>query len=132
VAVSHAEQLGRVHSAAEAGFSLTQFQLSACPLRLGGDVVIFRPCALISGGTLHSSSAERASFRPYVAWGALGELSVRLGEVAEIVGDAGVGVPLIRDTFTFGCDTTARNCSYSQTTQSLYISTGLGFRLLLP
>jgi hypothetical protein len=50
----------------------------------------------------------------------------------EIVGDAGVGVNLIRDTFTFGPCSSAADCTQVGKTPPLYISTGLGFRLLLP
>jgi hypothetical protein len=57
-------------------------------------------------------------------------LSLRLGELTEIVGDVGVGAPLIRDTFTFGC-AAGSDCTYSSSTPALYISTELGFRLLL-
>jgi hypothetical protein len=133
VSITHAEQLQRIQAAGNASFTLTLVGLSACPLRIGGDIVVFRPCASVSGGGLHTTSDDPAArFRPYLSWGQTSTLSLRLGELAEIVGDAGVGVPLIRDTFTFGCDHAGVGCAYKSTPHPLYISAGLGFRLLLP
>jgi hypothetical protein len=132
VSITHVEQLQRIQAAGDASFTLTLVGLSACPLRIGGNIVVFRPCASASGGGLHTSSSDpTARLRPYASWGGTSMLSVRLGELAEIVGDAGVGVTLIRDTFTFGGCSQSK-CPYSATTQPLYISGGLGFRLLLP
>jgi hypothetical protein len=143
LASTHVERLGIATGPADpisrANFALTLFTLSACPLRIGGEVVVFRPCAALSGGVLRAWGTETKDPQPatrnYWSWGGVGTLSVRLGEVAEIVGDAGVGVTLIRDTFTFGdCRNgpNAPDCTPAGKTQPLYISTGLGFRLLLP
>ena len=136
VLITHVEQVGPLETAANANFTLTLLGLRACPLRIGGDVLVFRPCAAISGGGLHTTSEEAtARFRPYVSWGGTGLLSIRLGELVEIVGDAGVGVPVIRDTFWFGnCDGRGNGsaCTRIWKTPALYMSTGLGFRLRLP
>ena len=119
-----------------ANFALTLVTLSACPLRIGGDVLVFRPCAAMSGGALRAWGTESDAppqTRGYLSWGGSGTLAVRLGEVTEIVGDAGVGETLIRDTFIFGTPPCpGPQCVVAGETSALYISTSLGFRLLLP
>jgi hypothetical protein len=142
-AITHVERLGlpvespsEPQTSAEANFALTLVSLSACPLRIGGNVVVFRPCAVVSGGALRASGTDprdpQARTRPYWSWGGAGMLSVRLGQLLEIVGDAGVGMPLLRDTFTFGdCVGSRASCTFWKTTP-LYISSGLGLSLLLP
>jgi len=116
-----------------ANFALTLFTLSGCPLRIGGNIVVFRPCARVSGGVLRAWGTEtnqpQTATRNYWSWGGAGVLSVRVSELVEIVGDAGVGVNLIRDTFTFGRCASPSDCTQVGKTPPLYISTGLGFRL---
>jgi hypothetical protein len=113
----------------DANFALSLLALSVCPLRIGGDVLVFRPCAFASGGLLSAWATETAraqsNTRGYASWGGAGMLSIRLGEVVEIVGDAGVGLTLIRDQFGFEAVT-------FWTTPVPYVLTGLGFRLALP
>jgi hypothetical protein len=134
-AISHVERLGLSDPAGQANFTLTLLSLSGCPLRIGGDIVVFRPCATLSGGALHTRGTDTndapATTRQYFSWGGSGMFSARLGELLEIVGDAGVGVTLIRDQFSFGvCP--GDGCHQFWKTPELYLSTGLGFRLRLP
>ena len=142
-AITHVERLGlhvqspsMPETSAEANFALTLVSLSGCPLRIGGNVVVFRPCAVVSGGALRASGTDprdpQASTRPYWSWGGAGMISVRLGQLVEIVGDASVGVPMLRDAFTFGdCVGSRASCTFWKTSP-LYISSGLGLSLLLP
>ncbi len=139
VAITHVQARGIAAgpptAISRANFALTLFTLSGCPLRIGGNILVFRPCAEVSGGVLRAWGTETENPHPatqsYLSWGGAGTLSVRFGEVWEIVGDAGVGVTLIRDTFTFGrCP--GPDCASAGKTQPVYISTGLGLRWLLP
>jgi hypothetical protein len=139
-AITHVERLGIAGDSSDAisraNFALTLVTLSGCPLRIGGNVVVFRPCARASGGALRAwgtdTNQAQAATRNYWSWGGAGVLSAQISELVEIVGDAGVGVNLIRDTFTFGRCTTPSDCTQVGKTPPLYISTGLGLRLLLP
>jgi hypothetical protein len=139
-AITHVERLGIAGDSGDAisraNFALTLVTLSGCPLRIGGNVVAFRPCARAAGGALRAwgtdTNQPQAATRNYWSWGGAGVLSAQLSELVEIVGDAGVGVNLIRDTFTFGRCTNPKDCTQVGKTPPLYISTGLGLRLLLP
>jgi len=138
LAITHVRRYGVAGDSSDAisraNFALTLFTLSGCPLRIGGNVVVFRPCAQASGGVLRAWGTEtndaQAATRGYLSWGGAGVLSVRVSERVEIVGDAGVGVNLLRDTFTFGRCSNPSDCTQVGKTPPLYISTGLGFRLL--
>jgi hypothetical protein len=138
-AITHVEQLGFHPTTqlppselnAEANFALTLVTLAGCPLRLGNETLVFRPCATASVGDLRSWSTQTdlslARDNWYLSWGGSGMLLLRLGEIAEIVGDAGVGVTPIPYGFRFDMTT-----DVFWTTPRLYISSGLGFRLRLP
>jgi len=140
LAFTHVERWGIAGDSSDAisraNFALTLATLSGCPLRIGGNIVAFRPCARASGGVLRAWGSEtdeaQTATRNYWSWGGAGVLSVRASELVEIVADAGVGVNLIRDTFTFGKCTNPKDCTQVGKTPPLYISTGLGLRLLLP
>ncbi|HWZ89938.1 MAG TPA: hypothetical protein VNW92_13845 [Polyangiaceae bacterium] len=142
VIISHAERWSLPEASpgarAEANFALTLATVSGCPLRIGDGSWGFRPCASVSAGALHSWSTKtddtQPRTRPYVSWGGTGIVFVRLGELLEIVGDAGVGVTVIRDTFTFGnCSgLSGADCTQVLKTPALYMSSGLGLSLLLP
>lgn len=137
-AISHVERLGyepQVENAGEpdarANFALTLFTLAGCPLRLGRKVLVFRPCLEASGGSLRTwgtrTDTSSTDDNRYLSWGGSSRLTVRLGELAEIVGDASVGATIFRNKFAFD---DPNNPFF--TTRPLYISTGLGFRLRLP
>jgi hypothetical protein len=123
------QPVGAPAEAFDANFALTLLTLSACPFRIGGEILVFRPCAFASGGLLSAWASEtpraQSNTRGYASWGASGTVTARLGEAVEIVGDAGVGVTLIRDHFGFDGST-------FWTTPMPYVLTGLGFRLVLP
>jgi hypothetical protein len=136
-AITHVERLGfhptqtpPSEPGAEANFALTLVTLAGCPLRIGNATLVFRPCATGSAGDLRGWSTHTdtplASNHLYLSWGGSGVLLLRLGELAEIVGDAGVGVTPIAYRFQFN------GSAVFWTTPRLYISSGLGFRLRLP
>ena len=137
-AITHVERIGFQPTTqlppselnAEANFALTLVTLAGCPLRIGNETLAFRPCAAVSAGDLRSWSTHTdislARNSGYLSWGGSGMLLLRLGELAEIVGDAGVGVTVTRYNFQFD------NLVTFPGTGQLYISTGLGFRLRLP
>ena len=136
-AISHVEQLGFRPSlpsdspelGAEANFALTLVTVAGCPLRIGNTTLVFRPCVVGSVGNLRSWTTHAASTPSdhfYASSGGSGTLTLRLGELVEIIGDAGVGVTL--QPYTVEFDTS----DVIWKTPLLYISTGLGFRLRLP
>jgi len=142
-AISHVERLGQPEATSEvtgeANFALTLSTLSVCPVRLGIGRFSVRPCASGSAGALRSWSTKtddpQPRTRPYVSWGPSGIFAIKLGKLVEIVGDVGLGVTVIRDTFTFGsCRGSIGDpdCTQVLKTPTLYTSSGLGFSLLLP
>lgn len=128
VSVSHVERWSVVEQGGEANFALTLAKFAGCPIRIGAGAVAFRPCAFFGGGPLRAWGAglpdSPSRTRPYWSWGGSAMLLVRVSEVMEIVGDADVGAALIRDSFAFAGQPFWR-------TPSLYVSSGLGVRLLL-
>jgi hypothetical protein len=134
-AISYAERLGVSgdgDTKADVKFAL--FSVLGCPLRIGENVVIFRPCASFSGGALYTRGLDtptpNPSYSPQFSGGGSAVLSVHLSEALELAADAGVGVTFIRDRFGF--NDASLHFHQSWQTQALYISTGLGFRLPLP
>jgi hypothetical protein len=89
----------------EASFQLDVGTLDACPLRLGTRVAALLPCASASGGRLlvqgsDALEAERHSRPWWVLGGSLIGLLHPLPAL-ELTLSAGVGIPLIQDTFVF-------------------------------
>jgi len=127
-AVSHAERRGLTRGAGDANFALTLVTLTGCPWRLGGRVLEVLPCAWLGGGALRSwgTRTPDPQMRTRQYWAGGGSLLIVLhtGEVVEIVADAGVGAPFIRDRFAF------QDAEFWRT-PSLYLSTGLGIRITL-
>jgi hypothetical protein len=117
-----------------ADVKLALLTVFGCPLKIGEKTVIFRPCAFVSGGGLHtrgtSMKLNTATTHPQISWGGSALLAVHVVEHFEIVGDASVGVNAIRDHFGFTGGPTPFATAWS--TPAVYLSTGLGFRLLLP
>jgi len=117
-----------------ADVKLALLTLFGCPLKIGEDPLILRPCAFVSGGALYthgtSMKVNTATTHPQISWGGSALLAAHVAEHFEIVGDASVGVNAIRDHFGFtgGAD----GFSTAWSTPAVYLSTGLGFRLLLP
>jgi len=135
---TYLQRLG-VHGVAadgEADVKLGLVSLLGCPLKLGDETLVLRPCAMLSGGTLYThgvdTDAASTSYHPQFSWGGAVLLAVHVTEKAEIVGDAGVGVTAIRDHFGFTAPTSDMTFTTSWSTPPVYISTGLGFRVLLP
>ncbi len=139
-AISHVEQLGFRPSlpsdspelGAEANFALTLVTLAGCPLRIGNATLVFRPCVVGSLGNLRSwitQTASTSSDHFYASSGGSGILTIRLGELVEILGDASVGEAAPPNSFAFK---SSSETVLFWTTRGLYISTGLGFRLRLP
>ncbi|HEY4106682.1 MAG TPA: hypothetical protein VGM44_22430, partial [Polyangiaceae bacterium] len=87
-AITFVERLGVDLSSADlpagtkADAKLALFSLLGCPLRIGGNVLIFRPCVALAGGTVYTRGiglgSSTASYRPQFSWGASGVFSVRL------------------------------------------------------
>ena len=134
-AFSHVAGLGLRAPEGTANLTLTLLTLAACPLRIAGNLVEFRPCATFSGGALHARGTDtndaQVTTRPYLSAGGVGMLSVRLGEALDIIADASLGLSLIRDRFSFGA-CPGPGCEPFWRTPELYLSTGLGLRLRLP
>ena len=127
-AFTHVERRGISEGSGEANFTLSVGTLSACPWRIGGAVLEVRPCIWASGGALRSWSS--ATTKPhthtsqYWAWGGSALAFAELAEAVEIIADVGVGAPLLRDDFVF-------EGNQFWKTPALYLSTGLGLRVLL-
>jgi hypothetical protein len=122
------EQRAIPEGSGEANFAFTVGTLSLCPWRLGGAFLEVRPCAWASGGALRSWSSKTTNPQThtsqYWAWGGSALAFMRLGEVVEIVADAGVGAPVLREHFVF-------EGKPFWETPALYLSTGLGLRILI-
>ena len=115
-----------------ADVKLALVTLTGCPLEIGGDTLDFRPCAFVSGGELYTrgtGAEQETQYHPQFSGGGAALVALRVAESVEIVGDASVGVTAIRDHFGF---TSESGFSTAWSTPAVYISTGLGFRLLLP
>lgn len=129
VAVSHTERRGLAEGNFEANFALTLATLSACPLRFGGNLLAFRPCAFVSGGAVRAWGSQTPNPQTHTlqhwSWGGNALFFLRASEVTEIVGDVGGGVALVRDQFTFD------QTQFSKT-PALYLSTNVGIRFAFP
>ncbi len=126
--LSHVERRGLSEPGGNASFSSSLVTLSACPLRLGATALVFRPCALGSGGLLRAWSSNtpdpQAQSRQYWSWGGSAILFLKLSQALELTLDSALGVTLVRDQFTLG------GARFWQT-PALYLSTGLGLRFAL-
>ena len=130
VALSHVERRGLSSGdGAEANFTLTLATVSACPLRLGGNLLELRPCAFVNGGLLYAWGSQTTNTqqrtRPYGALGGSLALVVRASQAIDIIADLAVGASLVRDSFGFEQDQPWR-------TPALYLSTGIGARFVVP
>jgi hypothetical protein len=112
---------------------LALFSLLACPLKIGGNVVIFRPCAALSGGTVYTRGIDTVnpnpSYRPQFSWGASGVFDVQLSDDFALVAEVGGAVTSVRDRFGFD---SPQGFTIAWETPPAYVTTGLGFELLLP
>jgi hypothetical protein len=130
LAVSHVERRGLSSAGgAEANFTLTLATATACPLRLAGGIVEFRPCGFASGGALYAWGSQTTNLqqrtRPYGALGGSLLLSLRASQTIDIVADLAAGATLLRDSFGFEQDQPWK-------TPALYLSSGIGARFGFP
>jgi len=113
-----------------ANVKLALVTVLGCPVKFGGSTLVFRPCAFIAGGDLYTrgSGSNESNYNAQLSWGGAAQLTLHVAKQLEFVGDANVGVTAIRDRFWFATP----DFSVAWTTPAVYISTGLGFRVLLP
>jgi hypothetical protein len=127
--LSHVQRRGLESGGAEANFTLTLATVSACPLHLGGGLLVLRPCAFASGGALYAWGSETTNLqqrtRPYGALGGSVLLFARVSQRLEIVADFSAGATLLRDSFGF-------DPAPPWKTPALYLSSGIGARFVFP
>jgi len=127
LSASHTERRGIPAAGSEANFTLTTGTLRACPLRLGDDRIVVRPCAFATGGALHAWGTHNANpqtlTRQFWAWGGSAQVFLRATQAVDIVADLGVGAPILRDQFSF------QEADFWKT-PALYLSSGVGLRFV--